>query len=110
MKDLTTYFVSKNIIFKKLTEIEPKELGSRKKIRIFDGIGIDKNYYAIFILNQKSRFLRKNAHDLMDMSNKLIDLKEHNYKKKLLLISSPLCSHAKDLLKQNGWSVRIDFM
>ncbi len=110
MKDLTKYFVNKNIIFKELTEVFPKDLKSRKKIKIYDGIAIDKNYYAIFILDAKSRFLRKNANDLMDLCNKLIDVKKHNYKKKELLISSPLCSHAKKLLKDNGWGVRIDFM
>jgi len=110
LKDLTKYFVNKNIIFKELNEVFPKDLKSRKKIKIYDGIGIDKNYYAIFILDAKSRFLRKNANDLMDLCNKLIDLKKHNYKKKELLISSPLCSHAKKLLKDNGWGVRIDFM
>jgi len=110
LKDLTNYFVNKNIIFKELNEVFPKDLKSRKKIKIYDGIGIDKNYYAIFILDAKSRFLRKNANDLMDLCNKLINLKEHNYKKKELLISSPLCSHAKKLLKDNGWGVRIDFM
>lgn len=110
LKELTNYFVNKNTIFKELNEIEPKKLGSRKKIRIYDGIGIDKKYYAIFILDAKSRFLRKNANDLMDMCNKLIYLKGHNYKKKILLISSPLCSHAKKLLIENDWSVSIDFM
>ncbi|NQY94295.1 MAG: hypothetical protein HRT43_09040 [Campylobacteraceae bacterium] len=110
MKELTNYFVNKNIIFKELNEVFPKDLKSRKKVRIYDGIGVDKKYYAIFILDAKSRFLRKNANDLMDLCNKLIDLKKHNYKKKELLISSPLCSHAKKLLKDNGWGVRIDFM
>jgi len=110
LKELTTYFVNKNVLFKQLNEIQPKVLGSRKKIRIYDGIGIDKNYYAIFILDAKSRFLRKNANDLMNIYNKLVDFKKHNYKKKILLISSPLCSHAKALLKENGWSVKIDFM
>ena len=110
MKDVTSYFVNKNIIFKELNVIEPKELGSRKKIQIYDGIGIDKNYYALFVLNAKSRFLRKNANELIQLLNQLIDLKKHNYKKKILLISSPLCSHAKKLLVENGWSVHIDFM
>lgn len=110
MKELTNYFVNKNILFKQIEEIQPKELNSRKKIRIFDAIGIDKNYYAIFTIDAKSRFLRKNAEDLMFMLNVLMDKKGHNYKKKILLISSPLCSKAKLLLKENGWSVKIDFM
>lgn len=110
MKEFTNYFTNKNILFKELNEVQPKELKSRKKIRIFDGVGIDKNYYAIFIIDGKSRFLRKNANDLIGLLGLLIDHKDHNYKKKILLISSPLCSHAKALLKENGWSVHIDFM
>jgi len=110
LKELTSYFINKNLLFKELNEIDPKELKSRKKIRIFDGVGIDQDYYAIFCLNAKSRFLRKNAEDLMLLLNKLIDFKKHNYKKKILLISSPLCSHAKKMLEENGWSVKIDFM
>ena len=110
MKELTNYFVNKNILFKELNEISPKELKSKKKIRIFDGVGIDKNYYAIFCINAKSRFLTKNAQDLMYMLNQLIDLKKHNYKNKIFLITAPLCSKAKTLLEENGWSVKIDFM
>ncbi len=110
MKELTTYYVNKNVIFKELNEVAVKDLKSRKKIKIYDGIGIDKSYYAIFIIDAKSRFLRKNATELMHLCNMLIDLKEHNYKRKELLITSPLCSHAKKLLKENGWSIRVDFM
>ena len=110
VKELTTYYVNKNVIFKELNEVPIKDLKSRKKIKIYDGVGVDKNYYAIFIIDAKSRFLRKNANELIQICSTLIDLKEHNYKKKELLISSPLCSHAKKLLKDNGWSVRIDFM
>ncbi len=110
MKEITSYFSNKNIIFKEISEILPKQLGSRKKIQIYSATGIDKNYYAIFIINSKSRFIRKNAQDLLDLFSKLVEFKGHNFKKKELLISSPLCSKAKAFLKENNWRVRIDFM
>lgn len=110
MKELTHYFNEKNILFKTIKEVEPKVLNSRKKIRIFSATGIDKNYYAIFILNSKSRFLRKNAQELMELCQVLADFEGHNFKKKILLISSPLCSKAKEFLKENDWSVKNDFM
>ena len=109
LKNLTHYFMNKNIIFKEIEEILPKTLGSRKKIEIFAGVGVDSNYYAVFIVNAKSRFLRKNADDLMMLCSQLIDYKEHNFKKKILLISSPLCSKAKSYLKENGWKVSTDY-
>ena len=110
MKDLTKYFTDKNVLFKDIKEVTPKELGSRKKIGIYSATSVDKNYYGIFIVDTKSRFIRKNAEDLIALGGKLADFEGHNFKKKELLISSPLCSKAKTFLKENGWSVRVDFM
>jgi len=110
LKKLTTYYTSKNILFKDIKQILPKDLGSRKKIDIYAATTIDSKFYAIFIVDSKSRFIRKNANDLMELCEKLASNLDHNFKKKELLILSPLCSKAKEYLKQNDWSVRVDFM
>ena len=111
MRELTNYFrEKKDTIFKSLEKIEPKTIGSRKKIDIYCGTSIQKEFYAIFIVDSKSRFIRKNAEDLNILLAKLIDYKEHNFKRKVLLISSPLCSKAKKMLQDEKWSVEIDFM
>ncbi|AXH08764.1 hypothetical protein CP960_05370 [Malaciobacter halophilus] len=110
MKDLTTFYTSKNILFKQINEVLPKQLGSRKKIGIYTATDIKSTYYAIFIVDAKSRFIRKNANDLLELFEKLKEFKGHNFKHKELLISSPLCSKAKSFLKDNEWRVRVDFM
>ncbi len=110
MKNLTNYFNNKNILFKDIEQINPSSINSRKKLDIYCTTSIIKEYYAIFIINQKSRFLRKNAQELIELCQKLAEFKEHNFKKKVLLISSPICSKAKEFLKDNGWSVKNDFM
>lgn len=110
MKDLTKYFLDKEILFKDLKEVFPKELGSRKKIEIYSATSTSKDYYAIFVVDSKSRFIRKNANDLLDLYNNLVDYEKHNFKKKVLLISSPLCSKAKKFLEDEKWSVKVDFM
>ena len=110
MKKLTTYYTNKNILFKQIKQITPKELDSRKKIDIYAGTTSDSKFYAIFIVDSKSRFIRKNADDLMELCEKLASYLGHNFKKKELLIKSPLCSKAKEYLKQNDWSIRVDFM
>ena len=110
MKEITNYYQNRNIIFKDFKEIQPKDLGSRKKITIYCATSVEKNYYAIFIVDAKSRFIRKNANDLIELCEVLAKYLDHNFKKKELLISSPLCSKAKTFLKENGWSVRVDFM
>ena len=110
MKELTNYFTKKDIIFKQISEITPKELGSRKKIGIYQATSVKKEFYAIFIVDAKSRFIRKNADDLMTLCDKLSSNVDHNFKRKVLLISSPLCSKAKAYLEDNKWRVYIDFM
>ena len=110
MKKLTTYYTNKNILFFFFKQIFPKEIASRKKLDIYAATSIDSNFYAIFIIDAKSRFIRKNADDLMELCEKLASHLDHNFKKKELLISSPLCSKAKEYLKQNDWKVRVDFM
>ncbi len=98
MKKLTTYYTNKNVLFKEIKQISPKELDSRKKIDIYAGTTVDSNFYAIFIVDSKSRFIRKNANDLMELCEKLAVYLDHNFKKKELLISSPLGSKAKEYL------------
>jgi len=110
VKEITKYYLDKDILFKDIEEVNPKELKSRKKIKIFVSTCTNKDYYAIFIVDSKSRFIRKNAEDLMILENNLAQYKEHNFKKKELIISSPLCSKAKKLLEENKWRVRVDFM
>ncbi len=109
MKNLIHYLNEKELHFKVLESIEPKELNSRKKMGIYHSVTLDSSYYAIFIVESKSRFLRKNANDLMTMLEVLKSYKSHNYKYKMLIISSPLCSKAKALLEEDGWRVENDW-
>lgn len=109
MKEITTYYSKKNIIFKEIKEVLPKEIKSRKKIKIFVGTTIDLKFYAIFIVNSKSRFIRKNGDDLIELSNSLASFVGHNFKVKELLYKGEMCSKAKEYLKELGWSVRVDF-
>lgn len=44
MKEITTYYSKKNIIFKEIKEVLPKEIKSRKKIKIFVGTTIDLKF------------------------------------------------------------------
>ena len=110
MKNLTKYYLDKDILFKEIKEVSVKDLGSRKKIKIYVATSVLKDYYAIFLIDAKSRFIRKNAEDLLVLCEKLAQFEEHNFKKKELLIKSPLCSKAKKFLRENKWSVRVDFM
>lgn len=105
MKALVEYLNHKNIIFKSLQEIMPKELGSRKKVSLYLGIDL-KGYYALVMeVDKKSRVLRKEAGDLMELHEKLEKYIGSKITKKFILIKAPLCSHAKAMLEENGWKV-----
>ena len=105
MKTLVEYLNHKNLIFKSLQEILPKELGSRKKVSLYLGLDL-KGYYALVMqLEKKSRVLRKEAGDLMVLHEKLEKDIGSRITKKYILIKAPLCSHAKAMLEENGWKV-----
>ncbi len=103
MKGLVNLLLKKNYIYKSLKEIDKKTLNTRKKIEIYEGIDTNSYYAAIFILVQKSRFLRKNADDLVILFEKLKVVQDHNYKRKILIYQMPICSKAKDQMRENGW-------
>jgi len=105
MKEVVEYLQEKNIIFKSLKEITPKELGSRKKIDIYLGVDL-KGYYAdIIVLEKKSRVLRKEVGDLLLLHEKLEKYIDSKITKKYIIVKAPLCSKAKALLEENGWKV-----
>lgn len=110
MKEIIEILMKKRIIFKKFYEIDKKRLNTRKKIRIFEGVDLKSYYNAVFFIEQKSRFLTKNAEEIENLYKKLIDLQDHNFKKKIFLHSSPLCSKAKEILKKRGWRIFSDFV
>ncbi|GIT99064.1 hypothetical protein [Sulfurovum sp. TSL1] len=105
MKALVEYLNHKNIIFKSLKEILPKELGSRKKAALYLGVDL-KGYYALVMeLAKKSRVLRKEAAELMELHAKAEKYLDSKITKKYIVIKAPLCSHAKAMLEEHGWKV-----
>ncbi len=105
MKEIVEYLQQKNIIFKSLKEIMPKELGSRKKVKLYLGIDL-KGYYALVMnVEKKSRVLRKEAGELLVLHEKLERYIDSKVTKKYIIIKAPLCSHAKAMLEEHGWKV-----
>jgi len=105
MKDIVEYLQDKNLIFKSLKEIAPRELGSRKKIELYVGVDLKGYYTCVMNLKKKSRILRKEAESLMLLHEKLEKYIDSSIKKKYIIIKAPLCSKAKALMEENGWKV-----
>jgi hypothetical protein len=105
MKALVEYLNHKNIIFKSLQEIMPKELGSRKKISLYLGLDLKGYYSLVMEVEKKSRVLRKEAGELMLLHEKLEQYVDSKITKKYMIVKAPLCSHAKAMLEEHGWKV-----
>ncbi len=105
MKELVEFLQQHNLVFKSLKEVLPKELGSRKKVQIFVGVDLKGFYADVMVLEKKSRVLRKEAQELMVLHDKLERYVGSAVKKKYIVIKAPLCSKAKAMLEESGWSV-----
>jgi len=106
MKAIVEFLQQKDIIFKSLKEIVPKEIGSRKKVGLYIGVDLTGYYNLVMQIEKKSRILQKEARELMVLHEKLEHYMDAKITKKYLLImQAPLCSKAKALLEENGWKV-----
>ncbi|NPA60053.1 MAG: hypothetical protein GXO30_06280 [Epsilonproteobacteria bacterium] len=93
-------------IYKKMKEINPKELDIRNKIKIYKATDTHGYFWAIFAVSQKSRLLMKDVVKFEEIYMKLTIFCEHNFKYKILFIDAPLCSKAKDAFKAKGWKIK----
>ncbi|HIP50826.1 MAG TPA: hypothetical protein EYG94_01960 [Campylobacterales bacterium] len=105
MKEIVDFLQEKKLVFKSLSPIEVKNLGSRKKINIYLGVDLKKYYACILHINKKSRILKKEALELMALHEKLEVLKDSKINKKYIYIQAPLCSKAKALMQEEKWTV-----
>lgn len=105
MKEIVNFLQEKKLVFKSLSPIEVKRLGTRKKIDIYLGVDLKKYYACILHINKKSRILKKEALELMALHEKLEVLKDSKINKKYIYIQAPLCSKAKALMQEEKWTV-----
>jgi len=99
MNELNNFLFEKNIILKEIENITPK---TRKKIEIYLGVDLKNSYYLIIKLNKKSRFLMKDAKELLEFLSKIDRIKDINfkYKKRVLILSGEICSKTKEFFKE----------
>jgi len=105
MKEIVEYMKEQGLICKTLKEVKPKEIGSRKRIKLYLGVDLKGYFCLIMILNKKSRVLRKEVKELIEIHKKIEVYHHAKIKKKYILIEAPLCSHAKMMFIDNDWSV-----
>jgi hypothetical protein len=91
MKEVIDALAKRGLIFKSFEEIE---LNTRKKIRAFVGVNLKSEYVFVLVFYKKSRVLLKDIKE----AEIFIPPINFRYKKKILLLNSPICSKAKEEL------------
>jgi len=110
LRQIIEFLNTKDLHFKVLNRLNPKDYGSKKQVIIYEGIDLHSNFWLIFVYSSKSRFIQKNSAEIMELSDRIIKQMGHNYKVKALFISSPLCSKAHSHLDVSQWRVFNDFV
>ncbi len=59
----------------------------------------------LIYISKKSRILRKEATELMELHGRLEKYNDSKIFKKCMIIDAPLCSKAKALMLEEGWDV-----
>ncbi|MDD3775433.1 MAG: hypothetical protein PHV08_05695 [Sulfurovaceae bacterium] len=105
MKNVVDFLGQNRIICKTLSQISPSMLESRKKVDIYLGVNLKGYYCSVFAITKKSRILRKEAEELLELHSRLESNNNSKINNKYLLIQAPLCSKAKALLEELDWKV-----
>ena len=103
MKPLVETLQHNGIVCKKLSPLSPRELGSRKQVKLYIGVGLDGYYCSVMVLSKKSRVLRKEAETLMELHGRMETYIDATIKKRYIWVNAPLCSKAKETMETVGW-------
>lgn len=105
MNFIVDYLNKKNLIYKSFERIPTKDLASRKKLDIFLGVDMKGYYNLVIHISKKSRFIKKDSFDIIELHRRVEILKDTSVVKKYILIEAPLCSKAKAELENLKWIV-----
>ena len=92
-KNIIDLLRKNNVICKEIKKID---LNTKKKISAYLGINLKNEYCIIFLIGKKSRFLNKDYEELLQFLPQI----NFRYKKKILILNSPICSKVKEKMKE----------
>ena len=105
MKILVENLRQNGRIYKKLEEIQPKELNIRNKVKLYCALDLNRYYNAVIVVSQKSRLLMKDLAKFEEIVHKMSLYRDHQFKGKVLMLDAPICSKAKAAFKKAKWKI-----
>lgn len=105
MKEIVERMSNKGVIFRKLKEIRPKDIGSRKKVTLYIGVNLEKYYCLVMKISKKSKILTKEALEIIELHKEIERYNDSRIHKKYIFIDADICLKAKERLKNDGWKI-----
>lgn len=105
MKILVDNLRKNGRLYKKLEEIQPRELKIRNQVGLYVALDLNKYYNAIISVSQKSRLLMKDVSKIEEIVQKMAIYRDHQFKTKILILDAPLCSKAREALIKLKWKI-----
>ena len=105
MKVLVEELRKNGRLYKKLEEIQPKDLKIRNKVGLYAALDLNRYYNAIITVSQKSRLLIKDLVKFEEIVQKMALYRDHQFKGKVLILDAPMCSKAKEAFKKAKWKI-----
>ena len=99
MREVNEILLNNKIVLKRIQDITPK---TRKKIKVFLGTDVKDYFILIVKIDKKSRFVMKDAKELIDFVEPLTEI-NFKYKKRVLILNGEICSKSKQFLK--NWRI-----
>ncbi|MCF6201473.1 MAG: hypothetical protein L3J42_05065 [Hydrogenimonas sp.] len=105
MKSVLAPLQERGYIFRRLEPFSPSLVGSRKRIKIYHGIDMQKRYLILFAVKRKSTILLKDVTEWLELKSKIENYLGYPILQNLALFEAPICSKAKRMLESEGWKV-----
>ncbi|QCD53069.1 hypothetical protein [Campylobacter sp. RM16192] len=102
--EIYKFFEDKKIVLKNLKEIDLSKFTKKRTLVCTIGIDIKDFYNIVFIREAKSRFLKKEFEEILEIYSKIQADLQINFKKKTIFYSSSICSKTQISMKENGFS------
>ncbi|MDO5046324.1 hypothetical protein [Campylobacter sp.] len=96
-------FEAYNIALKDLKEVDLSEFSGKRTLKCVVGVDIKGFYTIVFIRSAKSRFLKKEFEDIVQIYSKIQTKLGINIKKPIIFYTSEICSKTKNLMQELGW-------
>lgn len=100
-KQISELLLSKKLLLKNFKTLDTKEFSKKRSYEIYFGVDLDGFFTLVFVRNAKSRFISKDANELLNLDKIVQEKLDKIVKKRVLFYNSQMCSKSKKILEES---------